>query len=304
MGSRSAQAYVALLLVGHGGRGRPAGRWLAAGRPRCDCDDAPVAAAPWSAGTSASGDLLPTIYVVTPTHARLTQKADLTRLANTLRLAPRLHWIVVEDAADKSPLVARLLFRSGIPHTHLHASSETQGAAGEPRYKHHRGVKQRNAALGYLRGQLAGAAAGVVYFADDDNAYDVRLFEGMRSTTLLRVWNVGLVGGLRYEGPVVDDTGAFVRWRTAWRPERPLPVDMAGFAVGLEALLKRPEAAFSPSSERGYLESDFAKFFLRTPADMEFLPGRATEVLVWHTRTEASDTQRERAIGDGSDLEV
>ena len=41
---------------------------------------------------------LPTIYVVTPTYARPVQKADLTRLANTLLHVPALHWIVVEDA--------------------------------------------------------------------------------------------------------------------------------------------------------------------------------------------------------------
>ncbi len=38
------------------------------------------------------------IYVVTPTYARATQTADLTRLAQTLRLVPAVHWIVVEDA--------------------------------------------------------------------------------------------------------------------------------------------------------------------------------------------------------------
>jgi len=37
-----------------------------------------------------------------------------------------------------------------------------------------RGVANRNAALGWLRNN---AKSGVLYFADDDNTYDIRLFE-------------------------------------------------------------------------------------------------------------------------------
>ena len=38
------------------------------------------------------------IYIVTPTVGRATQVADLTRLAQTLRLVPNIQWVVVEDA--------------------------------------------------------------------------------------------------------------------------------------------------------------------------------------------------------------
>jgi beta-1,3-glucuronyltransferase len=37
-----------------------------------------------------------------------------------------------------------------------------------------RGVANRNAALAWLRNN---AKSGVLYFADDDNTYDIRLFE-------------------------------------------------------------------------------------------------------------------------------
>ena len=35
--------------------------------------------------------MIPTIYVITPTHTRFTQKADLTRLSQTFLHVPKLH---------------------------------------------------------------------------------------------------------------------------------------------------------------------------------------------------------------------
>ena len=45
-----------------------------------------------------------------------------------------------------------------------------------------RGVEQRNMALRWLRdsaadGLLVGGEKGVVYFGDDDNTYDIEIFE-------------------------------------------------------------------------------------------------------------------------------
>ena len=40
-----------------------------------------------------------------------------------------------------------------------------------------RGVSNRNRGLQWIR---ANATKGVVYFADDDNTYDIRLFEEVR----------------------------------------------------------------------------------------------------------------------------
>ena len=38
-----------------------------------------------------------TIFMITPTYSRHTQKADMTRLLYTLLHVPNLHWIIVED---------------------------------------------------------------------------------------------------------------------------------------------------------------------------------------------------------------
>ena len=61
------------------------------------------------------------IYVVTPTYSRATQLADLTRLANTLRLVPGVHWLVAEDRNVTSLSVTELLLSSGLKYTQLAA---------------------------------------------------------------------------------------------------------------------------------------------------------------------------------------
>ena len=120
---------------------------------------------------------LPYIYVVTPTKVRLEQKADLTRLSYTLRHVPNLHWIVIEDSETVTPLVKNLLVNSKLPYTHLFASTPEvyKLKATDPNWLKPRGVPQRNAGIKWLRENAT--RAGVVYFADDDNTYDLQIFE-------------------------------------------------------------------------------------------------------------------------------
>lgn len=49
----------------------------------------------------------------------------------------------------------------------------------------------------------------------------------MRSTRRVSVWPVGLVGGRRYERPLVEK-GKVVGWYTGWKADRPFAIDMAG----------------------------------------------------------------------------
>ena len=127
---------------------------------------------------------LPTIYMITPTYSRWTQKADLTRLCHTLMHVPKLHWILVEDSNEKTRLVTRFLAKCKVQSTHLNTrtAEERRLDDGEPRWRKNRGVEQRNLALDWLRseaaaGSLPGAEQSVVYFGDDDNTYDIELFE-------------------------------------------------------------------------------------------------------------------------------
>lgn len=52
----------------------------------------------------------------------------------------------------------------------------------------------------------------------------------MRTTRKVSVWPVGLVGGRRYERPLVEN-GKVVGWYTGWRADRPFAIDMAGERV-------------------------------------------------------------------------
>ena len=120
---------------------------------------------------------LPMIYVVTPTHNRMEQKADLTRLSHTLRHVSKLHWIVVEDSGSKSRLVTYLLQNSKLLYTHLSAKTppEFKMKQNDPNWLYPRGVQQRNAALDWLRENAV--EPSIVYLADDDNTYDLQVFD-------------------------------------------------------------------------------------------------------------------------------
>uniref|UniRef100_A0A6I8PNM8 Galactosylgalactosylxylosylprotein 3-beta-glucuronosyltransferase n=1 Tax=Ornithorhynchus anatinus TaxID=9258 RepID=A0A6I8PNM8_ORNAN len=245
---------------------------------------------PPAPGRPLESEALPIIYVVTPTYARLVQKAELVRLAQTLALVPRLHWVLVEDADGPTALVSGLLAASGLRFTHL-AVPTPRGQRlreGEPGWARPRGVEQRNRALAWLRGGGGGepaggdrlppppGARGVVYFADDDNTYSRELFEEMRWTRGVSVWPVGLVGGLRFEGPKVQG-GQVVGFHTAWEPSRPFPLDMAGFAVALPLLLAHPAARFDSAAPRGHLESSLLSQLV-DPKDLEPQAANCTRV--------------------------
>ena len=90
---------------------------------------------------------------------------------------------------------------------------------------------------------------------DDDNTYSTDLFKEMNKIEEGRVgvWPVGLVGGLYTEKPILKDN-IVIGFNSLWRPERPFPVDMAGFAISGDLFLKFPEAAFSFEVDRGYQE--------------------------------------------------
>uniref|UniRef100_A0A131YKE1 Galactosylgalactosylxylosylprotein 3-beta-glucuronosyltransferase n=1 Tax=Rhipicephalus appendiculatus TaxID=34631 RepID=A0A131YKE1_RHIAP len=247
----------------------------------------------------ADGQRQRVIYAITPTYARPVQEAELTRLCHTFRLVPYLHWIVVEDSTVRTAVVSDLLARCGVAYTHLYAATpdDRKLKPNDPSWLLPKGVLQRNEGLRWLRNNAQQLdPSGVVYFADDDNTYDLRLFDEMRKTIKVSVWPVGLVGGLLVEQPIVKD-GRVVSWNALWKPYRRYPLDMAGFAVSLRLLLDNPGAQFRLRLPRGQQESYLLKQLVSGPEELEPRAENCTQVLVWHTRTEKPKLDQERRLG-------
>ena len=243
------------------------------------------------------------------------QKAELTRLAQTLIHVKNFHWIVVEDSnSGKTPLVTNFLANCGVKYTHLNVSTppEVKLGSNDPNWLKPRGVLQRNRGLQWLRENRRDGRDdnGVVYFLDDDNTYDLRIFEEMRFIGTCGVWPVGLVGGLLFERPLINADNRVVGWHSGWKPNtRPFAMDMAGFAISLKRVLSHPDAYFSLRVKRGYQEGTILKLMNVELRDLEPKANNCTEIYVWHTRTEKPDLKMEKkyrmkGIGSSHDVEV
>ena len=84
--------------------------------------------------------------------------------------------------------------------------------------------------LKHLRGP------GVLYFADDDNTYDLRIFEEIRKTRKVSVFPVAYIGTQSVSSPIVETrvgvdgqtTTKVIGFTDDWFASRKFPVDMAG----------------------------------------------------------------------------
>lgn len=222
-------------------------------------------------------------------------------MANTLSHVKDVHWIVIEDGNRTVPAVQSLLERSHLAFTYVAHKT----ALGYPR----RGWYQRTMALKLIRSntsQILGSdhQNGVVYFGDDDNSYDIRLFtDYIRNVKTLGMWAVGLVGGAYVEAPRVTN-GKVTGFDVKWNPKRRFAVDMAGFAINLRIVLNS-KAVFGTACKRGggapetclledmgLVRDDIEPFgydkevgnnFLDRTTELNFQKDR--EILVWHTKT-------------------
>ena len=100
----------------------------------------------------------------------------------------------MEDSDEKTELVSRLLERCNIESVHLNVktSDKYRRKFWPPYYwvfpSQPKGVEQRNTALEWLRRQYQHHnARGVVYFADDDNKYDLRVFHEVSAICIIRI---------------------------------------------------------------------------------------------------------------------
>lgn len=253
-----------------------------------------------------SYDKLPWIYVITPTYSRHVQKAELTRMSHTLMLVPNVHWIIVEDAEMQTDVVSKLTRRlrnefdfQAVSLLHEPTPENFKLKPGEPGWKKPKGIWQRNKALRWLRDNLVYLdRGGVVYFADDDNTYDLEVFNEMRYTKRVSVWPVGFVGGLLVERPIVhsDNEQRVGGFNSMWEQHRPFPIDMAGFAISLRLLMSRPNVSFSERQKIGYIESHFLGQLIKSWDELEPKADKCSKALVWHTQTKNPALHEERRL--------
>ncbi|XP_037821126.1 galactosylgalactosylxylosylprotein 3-beta-glucuronosyltransferase P-like [Lucilia sericata] len=223
----------------------------------------------------------PPLYIITPTYRRPEQLAELTRLGYTLKHVVNLLWLVIEDANRTSDNVIQILNRIGVPYEYFLAPmpDEYKKAKAKPR-----GVSNRNRGLQWLR---ENATEGVFYFADDDNTYDINIFEQMRYTKKVSMWPVGLVTKFGVSSPIVK-AGKLTGFYDGWIGGRKYPVDMAGFAVSVKFLHDRPNAKMP--FKTGYEEDGFLKSLAPlNNTEIELLANNCTEILTWHTQTKKNN---------------
>ncbi|XP_039969766.1 galactosylgalactosylxylosylprotein 3-beta-glucuronosyltransferase S isoform X1 [Bactrocera tryoni] len=222
-------------------------------------------------------EALPMIYFVTPTYPRREQIPELIRLAYTLLHVPRIHWILANDLKACNAYIDGLLKRFGLPFTHLASPMPEFYRKKKPMP---RGVANRRAAIQWLRQR--NITNGILYFGDDDNTYDLKLFSEIRNTQRVSMFPVGLIEEYSVSGPVVRK-GKVVGFLDSWVAERRWPVDMAGFATNLAYMAEYPNA--SMPYKPGYEEDLFLRSIRLNLNIIEPKANNCTEILVWHTQT-------------------
>ena len=133
-----------------------------------------------SAGIRKLENAIPLVFVITATFKRYTQKVEPVRFSRVLRQVPNILWIVVEDRENKTTTIAEFLANSGVPHVYL-------SVAGTKRHNvKPKGVLPHNRGLQYVRESLkVNPRPCVIYIADDDNTYTLRLLKEIRISTQL-----------------------------------------------------------------------------------------------------------------------
>ncbi|XP_035780592.1 LOW QUALITY PROTEIN: galactosylgalactosylxylosylprotein 3-beta-glucuronosyltransferase S-like [Anopheles albimanus] len=244
---------------------------------------------------SITGDAAePMIYFVTPTYPRREQIAEIIRLGQTLMHVPYLHWIVADDTDTCSQTLNQHLKKFGIPYTQLASPMpEVYRSQNAPR-----GVANRRAALNWIR--TNGKKSGVLYFGDDDNTFELKLFSEIRYTKKVSMFPVGLIGDYAVSTPIVRN-GKVEGFFDSWPAKRKWPVDMAGFAVSLEYLALSPNATMP--FRAGYEEDEFLKSIGLKLQDIEPKANNCTEILVWHTQTKSSKAPTVRISMDRQKLD-
>ncbi|KAK3082751.1 hypothetical protein FSP39_004291 [Pinctada imbricata] len=210
------------------------------------------------------GKQVPLIYIITPTYKRPTRYPDFLRLLHTVLHLENIHWLIIEDGKTTDPVLEKLLSAYDIRYTYFAQKNNVD----PKKRKKIKGVDQRNAALSWIRFNHNYAESAVLYFADDDNAYSLELFDEIRFTQKISIFPVGLLN---------DDIIVVGFGKQKKKYQRKFAVDMASFAINVDVLFKNPKLQFASNYSNGYLETKFLEQFTDL-SELEPLADNCTKV--------------------------
>ena len=143
-----------------------------------------------------------------------------------------------------------------------------------------RGCAQRNAGMRWIK---QGIREGVMYFADDDNTFDLRLFTEIRDTKKVGILPTGNLENTGISSPIIKH-GTIVGFVDVWNGGRKFPVEMASLSINIAFWLKRGAPMFD-HRRRGFLETRLLEALNITTSDLEPKAKNCTMILAWHTQT-------------------
>uniref|UniRef100_A0AC35TQ49 Galactosylgalactosylxylosylprotein 3-beta-glucuronosyltransferase n=1 Tax=Rhabditophanes sp. KR3021 TaxID=114890 RepID=A0AC35TQ49_9BILA len=233
--------------------------------------------------------------------------ADMISLANTLSHVEALHWLIIEDQDQISDSLDIFLEDTNIEYTYLgHKTPD-----GYPK----KGWYQRDMAVKYIylnhKALTKGYANTVIYFADDDNTYDIRLFNKyIRKVKKIGVWCCGFLAGHATRAPIVNEKNKVVGFTNGREMIHNFQIDMAMFAISIDAIMTHPhfEVGKTCDDNRNGPEKCMLRNFNFTMNDFEPF-GKLSkkkgpmEVLVYHVRTKKPNVVGSAMIED-YDIEI
>lgn len=232
------------------------------------------------------------IIVVTPTYNRPNRKKYLQRVMRTLRRVPNILWLLVEDDSKKDPDIELLLNKSMIEHLYLNIGPTRDLAS-----------TQRSFVFEYIKKHKL---QGIIYVADDDNYYSLRLFKEIRKTKRISVFPVGHLSSDGIERPMIKNK-RIIGWNSDWQ-SRKFPVDWAAIAFDAKVLngINPPiikgvnwfeavnKGLVDPSWDKAKRvdwlrenkegESEFLEKFMHSWDEFELLNKQCTRCYAWHNQ--------------------
>ena len=203
------------------------------------------------------------LIIVTPTYKNPKRLFFINECIKVFSQIKNLLWILCEDNNTIDFEVNNLLLKSKINYTYL--------SYGPTKDK---GNEQRNYCYEYI---VHNNLTGIIYNADDDNQYNIKLFDEIKKTKNISIFPVGNLGPNGIERPIIKD-GKILYWDAGWA-ERRFPVDMAGFAFNSKYLYKKKLKLWMHHGVGG--ESEFISS-ITNGNDFEFLCDNCTLCYVKH----------------------